>query len=70
MQRQSSDQSSKSQSSESSAKKPSPKTPSPESVERTEQDPAVERGERIHTGKQIARSGKNEGKVSGADENE
>lgn len=43
------------------------KTPSRESVEKTEQDPAVERGERINSGKQIARSGKEQGKVPGAE---
>ncbi len=43
------------------------KTPSEKTVEQTEQDPAVERGERIHTGKQIARGGKSKGKVPGAE---
>ncbi len=42
------------------------KAPSKETVERTEQDPAVERGERIDAGKQIARAGKSEGDVAGA----
>lgn len=50
-----------------SEKQPSKKTPSKETVERTEEDPAVERGDRIHTGKQIARSGKSQGKVPGAE---
>lgn len=56
--------------SESNAQRRSAKTPSPETVEQTEQDPAVERGERIHTGKEIARSGKELGEVPGAEETE
>ena len=35
-----------------------------------EQDPAVERGERIQTGKAIARGGKESGHVPGATEQE
>jgi hypothetical protein len=35
-----------------------------------EQDPAVERGERIDTGKTIARGGKTDGHVPGATESE
>ena len=42
-------------------------TPDPASVEQTELDPAVERGERIDTGKQIARAGKTNGPVPGAE---
>ena len=34
-----------------------------------EADPAAERGERIHTGKMIARGGKETGYVEGATEN-
>ena len=36
----------------------------------TEKDPAVERGERIDTGKRIARGGKEEGAVPGAEADE
>lgn len=50
-----------------STQQSSDKTPSADAVEQTEKDPAVERGERIETGKQIARSGKKHGKVPGAE---
>lgn len=50
-----------------SPKNKSEKTPSRETVEKTEQEPAVERGERLQAGKQIARSGKSDGKVPGAE---
>ena len=38
----------------------------PEHVELLEEDPAVERGERLHTSKTIARGGKTDGAVPGA----
>lgn len=43
-----------------------------EDFERTtpENDPAIERGERIATGKMIARSGKSSGSVPGATRND
>ncbi len=44
------------------------KAPSKTTVEKTEQDPAVERGERLQSGKEIARSGKTTGAVPGAEE--
>lgn len=54
------------------AKNPEPQretTPSdPAAREKIENDPAVERGERIATGKQIARGGKATGDVPGATE--
>lgn len=37
-----------------------------EDIEQLEKDPAVERGERLHTGKTIARGGKSKGHVRGA----
>lgn len=49
--------------------KESPKTSTDAEVEQMEKDPAVERGERIQTGKQIARSGKDQGRVPGAESN-
>lgn len=59
-------------------KKTDRKKPSSTSPDRTkeepgrsvEEDPAVERGERIATGKQIARGGKTSGDVDGATERE
>lgn len=50
----------------SSSKKTERQAASPEQIEQTEQDPAVERGERIDSAKEIARSGKSSGKVEGA----
>jgi len=50
---------------------PVPKGAPPDEVPEdhpVEQDPAVERGERIHTGKTIARGGKEDGNVPGATE--
>ncbi len=42
------------------------KAPSPSETEKTERDPAVERGERLQSGKDIARGGKERGPVPGA----
>ena len=46
----------------------SPKPTAPPQDHPVEEDPAAERGERIHTGKIIARGGKETGDVEGATE--
>jgi hypothetical protein len=54
-----------------SKRRPRPKAANPQGTPEdhpVEQDPAVERGERIQTGKAIARGGKDEGFVAGATE--
>ena len=45
----------------------STKSQAQEAVKTSSQDPAVERGERIQVGKEIARGGKEAGKVPGAE---
>ena len=46
--------------------RPNPPAPNPESTEQDATTPAEERGERLETGRQIARGGKQEGPVPGA----
>jgi hypothetical protein len=46
--------------------KPNPPAPNPPAAERDATTPAEERGERIETGRKIARGGKEEGTVPGA----
>lgn len=47
---------------------PTPGTAAPTTTQKTELSPAEERGERIDTGKAIARGGKTTGDVPGATE--
>jgi hypothetical protein len=67
-----SDKKEKRRNSDGSEQKPKPQSPDQagDGVRDQETTPAQERGERIDTGKSIARGGKDEGKVPGAQEQE